>query len=700
MSATDTAVPATTEPSDPWVSGPSPSGTAAVSLTHRFSTVAAATGLFGLAFAVWPGIVEFPAAGAVSVAASVVLLGAIFVAAAAKTRRAIGAVDWTILGVALALLAARALTAVFANPGYGTDEAAFVQYAANLVLHGRDPYGANLMPALNRYGVPIQYATYLTNGGTAHTLGYPAWAVVATIPFIWLTGGVQSVVVADLACALSGMVVAFLVLPRRWRSLAVVGVAGFFSTIPGLALGGDISIFVFPFLLLVVWRWTQVGEGGRFGWREWVGATALGVAVATNQIAWFIAPFVVLGIFICRRRELGAREAAGVVARYLGVAVGVFVAINIVFVVEGPLVWLAGVLGPLTQHAIPLGQGLIDLATFAGVGGGHLSYYTDATLLAYLGMLGLFAWRFDRVWRGALVFPSIALWLSTRSLSEYWEPLIVMWLVALAVTHPPEPRQDRSTARRPPTWALAGLGLPALAVIGLAVATPGPLTMRIVSVTTNGQMGSVWKIRARVDNRSGRRLAPHYATGSNGPVTSFWRVVSGPATLAAHSISTVTLEAPNVDSMPGISSRFQLEAVTAQPETVSVAAPYTAEPYVLRLSTTSFPATPLGRPVHLNVQVRSDLGASIHKAGVPIFLGQVIYGQNNLVPSEASINGRPQGQSPVEALTNAEGVADFSIVESTQQNSPLYFQAWTTSPGGYPFGYSQIVSGTWTGSGR
>lgn len=696
MSATDTAVPATTGPSDPWVNGPSTAGTASVSLAQRFSVVAAATGLFGLAFSVWPGIVEFPVAGAVSVVAALACLVAIFAASTTKSRSKMVAVEWSVLAVGAALIATWALTAIFSNPSYGTDEAAFVQYAGSLVMHGRDPYGANLMPALSRFGVPIQYATYLTDGGTAHTLGYPAWAVLFVVPFIWLTGGVQSAIVADLACAIAGMVVAFLVLPRQWRALAVVGVAGFVM-IPGLALGGDISIFVFPFLLLVVWRWTQVGEGGRFGWREWVGASAMGVAVSTNQIAWFIAPFVVAGIFICRRRELGGRRAVVVVARYLGVVVGVFAAINVVFVVEGPITWLAGVLGPLTQHAIPLGQGLIDLATFAGVGGGHLSYYTDATLLALLGLFGVFLWRFDHVWRGALVFPSIALWLSTRSLSEYWQPLIVMWLVALAVARPPEPLPVASPSPRRPRWALAALGLPSVAFLGLAVASPGPLSMRIASVSTNGQMGSVWRIRARVDNRSGERLTPHYATGSSGPVTSFWRVVSGPVTLPAHSAATVTLEAPNVGSMPGISSRFQLEAVTARPETVSVAAPYTAEPYVLRLLTTSFPAIPLGHPVNLSVQLRTNLGAPVRKAGVPVFLGQVIYGQDNLIPSEASINGRPQGQSPIEARTNSEGVADFSIVESTQQGSPLYFQAWATGPGGYPFGYSQIVSATWTG---
>ncbi len=623
----------------------------------------------------------------------------------ARSRRQMTVVDAALLITGIGTLLAWAASVLVVNPSYGTDEAAFVQYAATLFLHGRDPYGANLSPALNRYGVPIQYATYLLNGKVVGSLGYPAWSVLWTAPFVLLTGGVQSVIVANLVSCLAGLVLAFLVLPRQWRGLAVLAVLDL-PILFGYDVSGDISIFAFPALVLVAWRWTEVGAGGRLGWRGRVAGVAMGVAVATTQLAWFIAPFVALGIFICRRRELGRRGASGVLARYVGLAVAAFALIDAPFVVMGPRAWLAGILGPLTQHAIPYGQGFVDLATFAGVGGGDLKLFSDAAILLLAGMLVGLALRFDRLWRAALVLPSIALWWPSRSLAEYWMTLVAVWVVAFAtVSAPPAPPADepapaklRSLSGRLPAWALAGVLIPGLAVGGLALARPAPLHMRIVSVRTNGQFERVWKLEARISNTSDNRLTPHYGTDSIGQMTSYWDVVDGPAVLAPHSSATVTLEAPNVGSMPGITSRFQLEAVTNTPETVSVSSPYTAEPYQLRLTPSYFAPAAIGTPIRIRVELRSDFGAPVHEAGVPVFLGQVIYGETQLIPAEASIDGHPEGQSPVGTRTNRDGVATFVVRDDQVQSEPLYFQAWAVGKSGFPFGYSPIVSETWTGA--
>ena len=49
--------------------------------------------------------------------------------------------------------------------GYGTDEASFEQGAANLLVHGHDPYGANLLPTLAQFSTPTKYMTYTMTGG-------------------------------------------------------------------------------------------------------------------------------------------------------------------------------------------------------------------------------------------------------------------------------------------------------------------------------------------------------------------------------------------------------------------------------------------------------------------------------------------------------------------------------------------------------
>lgn len=694
-------------------------------LGHRVVTLVAAIGLFGPAFAMWSGIVPLPEAGVMSVALTISAFVAAVGAATARTERSLRRVDLLLLVFGAAALVAWAATVVNLNPAYGTDEAAFAQYAARLLLNGHDPYGANLLPALRIFAVPIQYATYTLSGGVVHTLGYPALPVLLTVPFVELTHGVQSVIVADVAALVSSLVLAWFLLPARWRAMAVVTVVGL-PILFGYAVAGINVILALPMLMVVAWRWTEVGSSGRLGRRGVVQALALGLAASVQQVVWFAVPFVVVGLWLCRRRHMDRHSAATVVGRYVALAAAAFAAVNGPFVVAGFGRWFHGVLGPLIQHAIPYGQGLIDLPGFAGVGGGNLSLYTAGALFVLVGLLAAFAVCFDRLWRAAFVLPSVALFFPTRSLAEYWMTLISVWLVSIATTElPAAPATTgstgpvpwvlrrlrwpagggpgrrlppaRSRGGRPPRWILAALAfVPAAAVLGDAMATPSPLTLQITSVTTNGQFERVWRLAVEVHNRGGAPLSPHFATNSIGQMTPFWHQVAGPAAIGPHGRARYVLVAPNVGSMPGITTPFQLDAVTASPQTVSVARNFVTDPYSAWIYQSDVNRVlRKGASTTLTVQLRSPLGSAVHRAHVRVDLGQVIYGQGALIPSEAQINGAQVGQTPVSALTNRDGEATFVVRDDFPQGQPIYFQAWAVSPRGYPFGYSEVVSVLW-----
>jgi hypothetical protein len=80
-------------------------------------------------------------------------------------------------------------------------------------------------------------------------------------------------------------------------------------------------------------------------------------------------------------------------------------------------------------------------------------------------------------------------------------------------------------------------------------------------------------------------------------------------------------------------------------------------------------------------------------AGVPVYLGQVIYAQRGLQFSQALINQGLPGQTPVEALTNAHGVASFTIRSPVGEANPVYFEANLVKPtSAYPYGYSPILA--------
>jgi hypothetical protein len=79
-------------------------------------------------------------------------------------------------------------------------------------------------------------------------------------------------------------------------------------------------------------------------------------------------------------------------------------------------------------------------------------------------------------------------------------------------------------------------------------------------------------------------------------------------------------------------------------------------------------------------------------SGIPIYLGQIIYGQHGLIYSEAIVNHAPAGQTPVAAYTDGQGQATFVIKGTHAATDPVYFEANLVNfTQFYPYGYSQIV---------
>jgi uncharacterized membrane protein len=677
--------------------------------THRTLLVVAAIGLFAPALTAWSSIVELPAVGALATCGFVMAFALVVFAALSSSERSLARLDWAVLILAVALLGAWSAAQLYFNPAYGTDEAAFVQAAAQKLLHGDNPYAANLISAFSDYRVPVQLATYKLDGTIASNLAYPSLSFLLVVPAILLTHGVQAVILANVFFLAVGMILVFLFVPRTYRALSVVVVLGlpflFTST-----LGGVISTLSVPFMLVVAHRWREIGQGGRLAARGRLQAICLGLAVSVCQLTWFLAPFIVLGLVILRARELGRRAGGAVVARFIAIVFGTAALLNAPFISWSPKAWLSDVSSPLVQHAVPLGQGLVDATVFFHLGGGNLAYFTYAAVACLVALLAVYAAYFDRLWRVTFVLPPLIFLFSTRPLSGYITTLVPIWLVSLlapgdATTQPA--RLSVGFGRRKATAGLkrhrAGVAVLAvsaasgLVFLALALTATPPLAITIKSVRTNGEFQGIWRIEAFVANRSHSRLKPHFATDSSGYMSSFWNVIGGPPALAPGESALYELVAPNVGSMPGVTQPFALHAVTASPETISSSTRFKPNPIGTYISPSYVNSVvPLGKAVTVTVQLRSPYGAEVHQSGVPIALGQVIHGQNALIMGEASINNAAEGRSPVIAQTDENGLATFRIRQNWNQDGyPLYFEAWVDPPGGFPYGYSEVVSVQW-----
>jgi hypothetical protein len=242
--------------------------------------------------------------------------------------------------------------------------------------------------------------------------------------------------------------------------------------------------------------------------------------------------------------------------------------------------------------------------------------------------------------------------------------------------------------------ALAAIGACFAATVALALTTPPPLRITIVDTHSTGQQGSIDGIRVRVTNTSAKSVEPHFTVIKGGYLTTFWYPLDGGApAIAAHSTRTLFLRAPNTDSMPGLTGGFVLEAFTSQPATVSASrlVPPTSERLVLTPYAVDRPV-PVGRTVQLTIQLVGRLGNPTRRAGVPVALAQVVYGQHALIPGESSIDGLPEGTTPVRRVTGADGAVHFLVRGVQPQRDPVFYQAWIAPRSDVPHGYSNLLS--------
>ena len=220
-------------------------------------------------------------------------------------RRAQRRTDWAVLILVLGALAAWSYFQVFLAPDYGTDEIAFDQYAAQLALHGIDPYLHSMAAAFPLFHVSPNGYTFRLSGQPVTSLSYPALSFEAYLPLLALGLSTQAAVWTDVAAWALGGIVLFAVLPKRLGPVVVALLS--LDVYIGYAVGGVTDFLFVPLLIGAAVRWD------RFPWLKgpaaWRGPVLLGLAMAVKQTPWLVVPFVLVSIVAESRR--GPRLAPG-----------------------------------------------------------------------------------------------------------------------------------------------------------------------------------------------------------------------------------------------------------------------------------------------------------------------------------------------------------------------------------------------------
>src|SRR5487761_320940 len=607
------------------------------------------------------------------------LSGLLAIIAAWLPERAIGSrrqrqIDWAVLIAALIALGLWSYFQVVTGPDYGTDEIAFDQYAAQLAVHGINPYLHSMAPAFPLFHVSPNGYTFKLNGQPVTALSYPALSFEAYMPLLALGITTQAAVWMDVAAWGSSAVILFAVLPRRLAPLAAVVVS--MDVYIGYAVGGITDVLFVPLMVGAAVRWDRFARAR--GPSAWRGPVLLGLAMAVKQTPWLIAPCVLAGIVLESRRDDAWGQALRAGLRYMGIAMAAFAVPNLPYLLNAPGAWLHGVLAPFSADVVPAGQGLISLSLSLDAGGGSLRAYTGATVIVFVVALACYVAMYPVLKPAAFLIPSVALFFATRSFGSY---LVMLIPAAIAAAATVRRRPQEEPCWRHWKWVVFSGGAACALALTAALTAPSPLDISIRSVVTTGQLATVQQLNLAVSNTTGRSLRAAFTVEDGTSMTAFWSRQSGPAKRRPHQHANSVILAPRYFAMPAISSGFRVLAFLQAPSSVSRSNLYLASQWrvVLQPAAVNEPV-PRGQDITVRAEIVNRLNDPRRVANVPVYLGQVIYAQSGLQFSQAVINSGQPGQTPVQAFTDSQGVATFTIHSPAGGTNPVYFEANLVNP--------------------
>ncbi|MGW3153489.1 hypothetical protein [Streptomyces sp. NPDC001089] len=533
---------------------------------HRVLTLLADISLFIGTRPMWTAAAShrLPVAAVISVCyASILVTGVL--ALVARRSRTLARLDLVVLVTAVALAVCG-----YAMYHSGSDESVLTAQAAREFVAGHRVYGQPWPWLFAQHGVAL---TPTMTGGYDFTYGYPPLPLLLTAPLLWVGHGAAPAVLVSTAALIVATVVMWRMLPVQWRSAATLVCLGL-GLLPAYARLGYPAIVACALLIPVVVGWPRMGYGGP---ADWARAACLGAACASQQLPWFLTPFLLAGVHALRRADLGPRGAALAVGRIAGVAATTWLLINAYFIVSEPRTWLGGILLPLTQKANIHGQGLVGVSLYFTDGSGRLAWYSHASLLLAAGLLGLYVLFVRRLGPAATVLPWCAFYVATRSQDGYYLMMTPLWLAA-AVTAPP---QAFAAAWQPRPGPLRGprgqrarivaavlLLAPATAAATLAVTGSPPLRMEVVGARRATK--AVTALTVRVTNLGDHALSPHFTLTTGQGMSRYWSIASGPVTLGRHASARYEILPPDGRfTLPGSGVRIRLRAVSASPMTLS-----------------------------------------------------------------------------------------------------------------------------------
>jgi hypothetical protein len=641
----------------------------------------AAWALAGLAL-VWWGTLYYgfgdahPWVAYGEIVATIAGLAAITIAFTSRDGGPHPAVGWGFAVLAVLAFVGWAWLNLRSAPGYRTDEVAFNQYAAQLLIHGHNPYSHSMFPAIDLFHVPARVTSLTLSGGLVTTLSYPALSFLVYAPFLLLGWTYELAPVINIAAWGATILVGYALVPRTVKPLMIV--AGSLATFTFYAVAGVTDMIMLPLLMVAVYRWDRYPE--RRGWASWVSPVAMGLAISIKQTPWLIVPFIVMGIALEVLPESGWGAGVRVAWAYLWRALATFAAINVVFVLIAPVDWVKGVLTPGISNLIPQGQGWVSLSTLLGIGGGDLRTYTVLMVAVLVFCVVVFVAAYPRTKALAVVMPAAVFFFAARSQTTYLVILVPAAIVGATTVRLGTAAGVRwsravwgSTRRK-----LVFGGASAFVVIALVgtIVWPPPLDISITQLTLGGQSALVNRITVVAKNTSGHTVRPVFFVKSSGDVTDPWIILAGPTTLQSGQTGSFTLQAPNAAAQQRSSETFQVVAATQSPPALSVSRTITPLTRGLLITPDAVNRPVVsGTPLTFTIQVVDQGLQPIAQRGIPVYLTLRTNPAGALARASVLVGGQPLVAGTAIGVTDSSGAVTVSVRIHAATVTPFNLQA-------------------------
>jgi len=298
---------------------------------------------------------------------------------------------------------------------YGTDAIAFSHYAAELFLQGRNPYTQDLVPALEKFNVPLYFLTPTISGGWISNMTYPALHFLIFVPFVLI--GLSDMRWVVFFFHLATIVIIYSVSPKKLKPLTLIPLFAF----PNLMdfTGGGVTDFLWtlPIVLMALYM-EDLNKSAIF----------FGLACSIKQTPWMLAPFIPIW-FWKKKEHLPVRLRLIEIGKFASIVAATFLITNLYFIIINPTAWFYGAFSPMLGGLIPFGHGLSTLTQAGAVSLSEI-FFTVCVIAVMILLLVYYCIHFDKLEYAVWIFPAIILWFSYRSLQNYF----IFWIPPLVIS--------------------------------------------------------------------------------------------------------------------------------------------------------------------------------------------------------------------------------------------------------------------------